>query len=327
MPQYYMDRVDLTNYPCVCVDEKSTSFRDDAIGVRARAGTGREVVPEASKWEVLVHITDVSDLYVAAASEGREHLDLLKEAARSRGFSRYDLPLGPLHLLPPRVLGALSFSAKDVACHGAVTLWAYIDERDGRILDAGLERTLISSPMLLSYEQATELMEESDDPDPRHSKVRAFLLVVDRILRSWSKQNRRGNDAARRRDARLSQRERRTREFDFFDDDRFDGFRRTRGHRLVDSALNLYASSLSELVRKEKASVPEATGAEHSTRGGRVATAPLRRYIDGEAQRQALAVLCNYGRPMSVKECKNIGKIANEARNSIANFRAKKMER
>jgi hypothetical protein len=36
-----------------------------------------------------------------------------------------------------------------------VTLWAYIDERDGRLLEAGLERTMISSPIALSFGNAS----------------------------------------------------------------------------------------------------------------------------------------------------------------------------
>lgn len=48
---------------------------------------------------------------------------------------------GPLHLLPPVGLEALSFvtDEKD-AINRCVTLWAYIDERNGKLLDAGLER-------------------------------------------------------------------------------------------------------------------------------------------------------------------------------------------
>ncbi len=39
--------------------------------------------------------------------------------------------------------------ATNIMC---MTLWAYIDERDGRLLlEAGLERTIISSPRMLSY--------------------------------------------------------------------------------------------------------------------------------------------------------------------------------
>ena len=40
----------------------------------------------------------------------------------------------------------------------------------------------------------------------------------------------------------------------------------------------------------------------HASHRGRVATAPLRRYIDDQAQRQLLAILCGYGRPMNLQE-------------------------
>jgi len=323
MPQYYVDRVDLTSMPCVSVDAKRTAFRDDAIGVRPRAGTGREVHPEASKWEILVHITDVSDLYVPKkAGDGKEHLECLRDAARSRGFSRYDLPLGPLHLLPPRVLESLSFSSNEAGCHGAVTVWAYIDERNGNLIDCGVDRTLISSPRQCSFEEATVLMDHPGDDaleiSPEDAKTRALLLVADRIMGCWSEQHRRENEAARKRDERLSQRER------MFDDT---GFQRTRAHRLVDSSLELYASALTKLLKDVRAPIPESSGADYSTRGARVATAPLRRYIDGEAQRQALAVLCGYGPQMSAAECKTAGRLANEARNSITNFRARRSQK
>jgi len=323
MPQYYVDRVDLTSMPCVSVDAKRTAFRDDAIGVRPRAATGRQVHPEASKWEILVHITDVSDLYVPKkAGDGKEHLECLRDAARSRGFSRYDLPLGPLHLLPPRVLESLSFSSNEAGCHGAVTVWAYIDERNGNLIDCGVDRTLISSPRQCSFEEATVLMDHPGDDaleiSPEDAKTRALLLVADRIMGCWSEQHRRENEAARKRDERLSQRER------MFDDT---GFQRTRAHRLVDSSLELYASALTKLLKDVRAPIPESSGADYSTRGARVATAPLRRYIDGEAQRQALAVLCGYGPQMSAAECKTAGRLANEARNSITNFRARRSQK
>jgi hypothetical protein len=93
-------RVDLSSLPCVCIDAERTTFRDDAIGIRLRSSTGRRTNKSASKWEVLVHIADVSDLYFdvdGAISTSREDADmrsLLREAAERRGQSRYDLPLG-----------------------------------------------------------------------------------------------------------------------------------------------------------------------------------------------------------------------------------------
>ena len=54
-----------------------------------------------------------------------------------------------------------------------------------------------------------------------------------------------------------------------------------------------------------------------------MATAPLRRYVDGMAQRQALSVLCGYGGPpLTKEECKRIGQEATDAYNAISNIRS-----
>ena len=94
-------RVDLTSLPCVCIDAKRASFRDDSIGIRLRSSTGRKVNKAASKWEILVHIADVSDIYFEGLpphqqikSRSDVNRKLLRQAAESRGQSRYDLPLG-----------------------------------------------------------------------------------------------------------------------------------------------------------------------------------------------------------------------------------------
>lgn len=84
-------RIDLTALPCVCVDAQRTSFRDDSIGIRLRSSTGRKVNKAASKWEILVHIADVSDIYFGQSDVSA---GLLRQAAERRGQSRYDLPLG-----------------------------------------------------------------------------------------------------------------------------------------------------------------------------------------------------------------------------------------
>jgi hypothetical protein len=96
-------RTNLASLPCVCIDAKRATFRDDSIGIRLRSSTGRKVNKAASKWEVLVHIADVSDLYIGndkanenviIPSEDGLDADLLRRAAERRGQSRYDLPLG-----------------------------------------------------------------------------------------------------------------------------------------------------------------------------------------------------------------------------------------
>jgi hypothetical protein len=96
-------RTNLAALPCICVDAQRATFRDDSIGLRLRSTTGRKVNKAASKYEVLIHIADVSDLYFSEDKANdsvviprRDGLDLevLREAAKRRGQSRYDLPLG-----------------------------------------------------------------------------------------------------------------------------------------------------------------------------------------------------------------------------------------
>jgi hypothetical protein len=335
-------RIDLTHLPCVCVDAARTSFRDDAIGVRPRASTGRKV-SQSSKWEILLHTVDVSDLYAPTVVERSEQLRLLQSAAAKRGSSRYDLPSGPLHLLPPSLLETLSLqaihpdnaekpiqSSSDVSFNRCMTLWVYIDETTGEILDSGLERTLISTPLALTFQSATDLLEDdktttSRSSSPSLGKAKALLGVAQRDLSLWSDYRRKTSTSAKAREDRLKAREQVDRQI-YGDsnnrqrDDGRDGFRRTRGHRLVDMCLEVHGYALTDLLKRAKASLPYVAGA---ARDGRVATAPLRRYIDGMAQRQALSVLCGYGgKPLSNSECVQIGQEATKAVNAISNIQS-----
>jgi RNB domain len=321
------DRVDLTQLPCVSVDASRATFRDDALGVRLRASTGRFLRPEASKWEILLHVADVSDIYTQHLVSEDALLppnvsSILREAAARRGSSRYDLPLGPLHLLPPVALQALAFP-KTGGVGRSVTIWAYVDERNGAVLDCGMERTLISSPIPFSFAEATNLLEGNRGNDPATNRIQALLMVAERHLQVWQDQRLRKDVAARQRESRLSKRETSSKPIirKGGRDDGVDGFRRSRGHRLVDAALQLYSHLAIRLLREQTAPYPRAIGADAS-RGGRVGTAPLRRYIDGQTQRQMLAVLCQYGEPMDMAECQQVSKMAVDAGNSIKNIRS-----
>jgi hypothetical protein len=319
------NRTDLTSLPCISVDAKSVSFRDDAVGVRPRAGTGRKVTEEASKWEILLHIADASDIYTPNAVPGddEDYLSLLRIASESRGASRYDLPSGPLHLLPPIVLEELCLRG-DSFGNRCVTLWAYIDERDGRLLDAGIERTLVAPAIKYSFLEASTIMEGKGDAmegGDSMRKARAVLLVVERNLKSWYERRLQSSEVAQKREQRMSSKESPAPLLKTLRDNGSDGFFRSRGHRLVDSSLDLYAYALSGLLRRANAPMPRARGADAS-RGGRLATSPLRRFIDGQSQRQALAVCCDFGRPMTPLECREAGSKSNEARNALANIRA-----
>lgn len=101
-------RTNLSTLPCVCVDAQRATFRDDSIGLRMRSSTGRKVNKAASKWEVLIHIADVSDLYFTSDKMNDNvmipkgnglDVEVLRGAAERRGQSRYDLPLGEIYFV------------------------------------------------------------------------------------------------------------------------------------------------------------------------------------------------------------------------------------
>ncbi len=326
-------RIDLTALPAICIDAKRASFRDDAIGIRPRSSTGRRVKKDC-KWELLIHIADVSDIYSPDVPKTSLDLDLtlLRRAAESRGTSRYDLPLGPLHLMPPVALEALALDTQDSqqpSVNRCVTLWVYMDERNGKIIDAGLERTIIRKPFPFSFEEATRVLTSKDDVLSAGAKQnKPLLLIVERILSNWKESRLKTNEAARKREKRMQTREMVAKEMQRGKSMRDDGaggsFQRTRGHKIVDNALDLHGSTLSSLLMNVKAPIPRASGSGMN-RGGRLGTAPLRRYIDGVAQRQALSVLCNYGGPpMTRKECSDANGIATKAVNNINNLKSSK---
>jgi len=316
---------------------------------------------DASKWEILVHITDVSDIYCPQSigkignkrDKSNEKIYVaLQKAAEKRGSSRYDLPLGPLHLMPPIALGALSLSSNKITYSNAnaaktkevaetssskvnrcVTLWLYIDERNGKIIDSGLERTVISSPLSLSFDDATTLLDTKNerkinDKSSDYQKARAILLIAERNIGIWKNarvKRDKLNGSARKREERLRVRElvanQRNKSYkgkNVRRDDGADGsFQRSRGHRIVDEALDIYAYALSGLFYRKNIPVPRVSGSG-ADRGGRLGTAPLRRYIDGMIQRQALAALCQYGGPvMSREECADVGRKATDAINKL----------
>lgn len=316
-------RVDLSSLPCVCIDAKRASFRDDSIGIRLRSSTGRKVTP-ASKWEILIHIADVSNIYL---DDNEAQFKILRKAAERRGQSRYDLPFGPLHLLPPKALSALALSTDDNSSNNeCVTVWAYIDERDGNLIEAGLERTIIASPKALSFDDATKLLEIDSQNVPKSlTNTRAIISVAERNLSLWSQRRQERSEVAQKREKRLATKELISEELraagNVARDDGVGGsFQRSRGHRLVDSSLDLYGVAITALMKQKKRPIPRAAGRE----AGRLGTAPLRRYIDGMCQRQAIAVLCGHGKPLSLDECKEASKLASRASDTVANLRSTK---
>jgi RNB domain len=338
--------MDLTKLPFVCVDAPRTTFRDDAICIRPRRVTepsGKTgLSSHACPWEILIAITDVSDIYMDQNSNMQEeesqvsvYRELLRDGAANRGVSRYDLPLGPLHLMPPVALAALAFDTglpttgsknEKSRVHPAVVIWAWIDETTGKVMDAGIERAVIANPVALSYQQASDLLDGNVDTsnDLRLHRSRQVLAVVERTLIAWYQQRRQTSDAAQKREERLALKEfvshhqQRQNRRDNYDE----GFLRTRGHRLVDISLNLYSYVAKGMMRRSKAFLPQHAGSGQA-RDGRVATAPLRRYVDGMAQRQILSVACGHGGPpMSNAECIRVSQKATDSYNAISNIRS-----
>ena len=318
-------RVDLSSLPCVCIDAKRASFRDDSIGIRLRSSTGRKVMA-SSKWEILVHIADVSNIYLSHDAQFK----VLRQAAEHRGQSRYDLPFGPLHLLPPKALSALALSTdNENSVNECVTVWTYIDERSGKLIDYGLERTIIGSPTALSFEEANKLLESDSQQLPKSlANTRAIITVIERNVSTWSQHRRKNSEAAQKREKRLATKELISQELSAAgnavrDDGVGGSFQRSRGHRVVDSALDLYAVVIASMMKQKKKPMPRAAGSA-ADRGGRLCTAPLRRYIDGMGQRQAVAVLCKHGKPLTLDECKEVSKLASRANDRVANVRSTK---
>ena len=275
-----------------------------------------------------------------SVQQQRKHLEELEQAARSRIQSEYGYPIGPLHLLPTQVLQSMSLDVlkqdwtsdpntwpsswhtidtDSGAVNRAVTLWVYIDDRSGYIMDMGFERSIISKPLALSFGTAQKILDATDQQQekfpPMMTKAKVLLSVVERNIEIWSsRQQERSNDF-RTNIERLATREMisnqvfggRNNRQKRRDDGQGGDFRYGRGHKLVDSTLNLYENAIRMMLRRRKRTIPiNPMFLKKST--GRSATAPLRYYLQGLAQRQALALFCNYGGPpIPDDECKEIG--------------------
>jgi hypothetical protein len=161
--------------------------------------------------------------------------------------------------------------------------------------------------------------------------IRSLLTVIERNVQRWKDYRQATSDSTRAREERLTAYEELSRQIDGDDGDTGShsgrGFRRTRAHRLVDGTNDLYGYALLRLTRQANGNLPFVVGA----RDGRVGTGPLRRYIDGVTQRQALAILCkgcrDFGRPLSKHECAELGKQATDLLNRISGWNASKESR
>ncbi|GMI04923.1 hypothetical protein TrLO_g15142 [Triparma laevis f. longispina] len=290
-------------FPNFTIDAKKTVFRDDAVGIQPRP---KKNVVNGNKYELVISITDVSAVSWADIDESRdggftkEDAETLKKAAQSRCLSRYDLPFGPLHLLPPPVLQGLSIKEGDK--NECVSVIVYLDEETGEVIDARVERNLILAKSL-SYEEANVML---DSEEEGRGKTQDALLKIEGLLSSWQRRRILTSAVSKQRNERLASRSERSRTF-----------ARSRAHRIVDSSLDLYSTVATKLLRDKKAPVCRMPGSGVN-KGGRLATGPLRRWVDMLAQKQMLAVLVGAGNAMSDEECRAASERAGRMRNAIA---------
>ncbi|GMH84080.1 hypothetical protein TrVE_jg11169 [Triparma verrucosa] len=292
-------------FPNFTIDTKKTAFRDDAVGIQPRR---KENIVNGNKFELVISITDVSavswaDIDTSQAQDERfskEDAETLKKAAQARCMSRYDLPFGPLHLLPPPVLGGLSIKEGDK--NECVSVIVYLDEKTGEVIDARVERSLILAKTL-SYEEANGMLEGTAE---ERGKSEDALMKIEALLESWQRRRILTSAVSKQRSERLASRSERSRTF-----------ARSRAHCIVDSSLDLYSTVATKLLREKKAPVCRMPGSGVN-KGGRLATGPLRRWVDMLAQRQLLAVLVGAGKVMSAEECRAASERAGRMRNAIA---------
>ena len=182
-----------------------------------------------------------------------------------------------------------------------MTLWAYIDERDGRLLEAGLERTIISSSRALLFAEATLLI-NGDNTCYSGKSVISELIPMEPTSQGTQP------SCAEARTASIQQRTNFERTEYCIATNQGEGCWRwtfvstvawSSDGRFVIRPVWLRCRNIKT---RTKQPIPCAAGSG-TNRRGRIRTAPLRRYIDGLAQRQALSALCGYCVPLTVDEC------------------------
>jgi len=269
-----------------CVDDKNSNFLDDALSVE---------VLDDSRVRVCVHIADVSALI-----EEDSTLDLL---ARDRAQSMY-LPLRPLHMLPPPVMEAASFSEKFPT--EAITVAIEYDVNRKTVLSFDVFPSVVPPVVRLSYDTFDTLLGSNEVGLHRvlhKDRCRDLRMIanfapsiaakMDPRLRRYSqkrgnrKGDRKGGASGPPRDEMLVSGVRLVR-------------RNTRGVEYRQAEVSTYTSggahsvvgallgAAGGIIRRKaaalKVALPEEPGAEKYTR--RCGTAPMRRYVDLATQRQ-----------------------------------------
>ncbi|CAB1099581.1 unnamed protein product [Ectocarpus sp. CCAP 1310/34] len=249
-----------------CIDGAGTRFLDDAFSVD----------PETR--EVFIHITDVQGLVPTGST--------LDDVARMRAASEY-LPQGPLFMMPPMALKAMSFSDKGV--NEAVTVGIRLDPKTGGVASSRVMLTTLPPAVPLTFDQTDRLLEATEKGETGDGRLARVAKEIQAL------------EYVGRRSAEASGRRERGRE----------GvkFRKGAGgetqalevaasrQSLVDELLTVYTQEVYRLCKRAGVAMPSLVGQQDRVATGRsrYGTGPLRRYIDILAQRQIAAILRGSG--------------------------------
>ncbi|CAN0075062.1 unnamed protein product, partial [Ectocarpus sp. 12 AP-2014] len=249
-----------------CIDGASTRFLDDAFSVD----------PETR--EVFIHITDVQGLVPTGST--------LDDVARMRAASEY-LPQGPLFMMPPTALKAMSFSEKGV--NEAVTVGIQLDPKTGGVASSRVMLTTLPPAVPLTFDQTDRLLEAAEKGETGEGRLARVAKEIQAL------------EYVGRRSAEASGRRERGRE----------GVKFRKGpsgetqalavaasrQSLVDELLTVYTQEVYRLCKRAGVAMPSLVGQQDRVATGRsrYGTGPLRRYIDILAQRQIAAILRGSG--------------------------------
>ena len=304
-----VDVVDMRKVPMVAIDSESTAFRDDGISVIENRITGQKTL--------VVSIVDVSVLFDtrlrssplgggatpttqqrggAAPPPPPPHPhppphkidETSREYLRKCAQDRVESIYSPKQnslLLPPVALKALSLSESDPNL--CVSLFARFDV-DNNLLSTRFSRTVHGPCTVYTHEKFAE--RGADD---------ATLIAAGSLLNAWSTAYKTQVVSSEKRAA----------------------MNNSASKTLTDDSLSLYSAAAEETLGKKS----KANFVIRTLGTTRVATAPLRRWIDGIAQSQLLRTLYPSpgNAPFGSKECRGYAKHAMAKRNEISSFNDK----
>lgn len=146
---------------------------------------------------------------------------------------------------------------------------------------------------------ATSLLEDSVESNMivRFQRSTQVLKIAERLLSIWNQNQVHTNIIATKRDERLDARQRIAESMLNEDEITADGsqgsFHRSRGHRIVDTAIDLYSFVISYHLVRAKVPFPRLAG--NGVKVALVLHYLFEDILDGLVQGQVLAAVCHYG--------------------------------